>query len=105
MSSERIISADSHVTIRDEAVIGHLASKHHKAYEKAKAEAMARMMKKAKPKKPGANTELPVGGSDKPWEAAGRAGEFDPIERLKDMDIDGVEAEVLYTRRYEVRYF
>jgi len=29
--------------------------------------------------------------------AAGRLGEWDPVERLKDMDIDGVDAEVLYT--------
>jgi predicted TIM-barrel fold metal-dependent hydrolase len=97
MSNERIISADSHVTIRDEAVIGHLASKYHESYEKARAEAMAAMLKKAKPKRPGADTELPVASADRPWEAAGRPGEFDPVERLKDMDIDGVEAEVLYT--------
>ena len=31
-----------------------------------------------------------------PWPAAGRAGEYDAAERLKDMDIDGVEAEILY---------
>jgi predicted TIM-barrel fold metal-dependent hydrolase len=97
MPKERIISADSHVAIRDEAVIGHLASKHHEAYQQARAEAMARTAKKAKPRKPGPNAGLPVGGADRPWDAAGRPGEYDPIERLKDMDLDGVEAEVLYT--------
>ncbi len=35
-------------------------------------------------------------GEGAPWPAAGRAGEHDPAERLNDMDIDGVEAEILY---------
>ncbi len=34
--------------------------------------------------------------TEKPWEAAGRPGAYDPHERLKDMDIDQVDAEVLY---------
>lgn len=90
---ERIISADSHVSIRDEAVLGHLDTKHHEAYQQARAEQMAIRAKKAKPKA----TQLPVGQVNAPWKAAGRPGEHDPSERLKDMDIDGVEAEVLYT--------
>ena len=98
LPKERLISADSHVAIRDEAVLGHLASKYHQAYLDGKAESMARMAKKAKPKLASAEaTPIPVSGNDRPWEAAGRAGEYDPVERLKDMDIDHVEAEVLYT--------
>jgi predicted TIM-barrel fold metal-dependent hydrolase len=34
--------------------------------------------------------------TEKPWEAAGRPGAYDPHERLADMDIDRVDAEVLY---------
>ncbi len=45
MPKERIISADSHVTIRDEAVLGHLAKKHQVAYGSARAVAAARMAK------------------------------------------------------------
>ena len=102
MARERILSADSHVAIREEAVLAHLASKYHDAYREARAEAGARMAKKAKPRpgadgKPREGSGLPVQGADRPWEAAGRAGEYDPHERLKDMDLDGVEAEVLYS--------
>ena len=94
MAKERIISADSHVGIRDDAVLTHLPSKHHDDYKQARMEYIQRLMARAKRK--GSN-ELPIGSQDKPWEAANRPGEFDPIERLKDMDTDGVEAEVLYS--------
>ena len=43
-----------------------------------------------------ATAPMPNMGAGAPWEAAGREGEHDPIERLKDMDTDGVDAEVLY---------
>lgn len=92
MAQERIISADSHVAITDEAVLGHLASKHHDDYRRCRAEQAARMAKRAK--KRAAETKAPTERAT--WTAAGRPGEFDPVERLKDMDIDGVEAEVLY---------
>ena len=35
--------------------------------------------------------------TEQPWEAAGRPGAHDPHERLEDMDIDKVDAEVLYS--------
>lgn len=98
MGSERIISADSHARIEDAAVRGHLASRYHEDYGRARAAATAQVAAKARPRKdPGEAPRLPIDGSDRPWEAAGRSGEHDPVERLKDMDIDGVEAEVLYT--------
>jgi predicted TIM-barrel fold metal-dependent hydrolase len=28
----------------------------------------------------------------------GRAGQFDPLERMKDMDLDGIDVEILYTQ-------
>ena len=31
------------------------------------------------------------------WQAAGRKGAWDPQERLKDMDVDKVDVEILYT--------
>ena len=98
MPKERIISADSHARIGDDAVLEHLASRHHEAYRSARTAAMAQVAKKARPRVDAKqDAGLPIGGANQPWEAAGRAGEHDPIERLKDMDIDGVEAEVLYT--------
>jgi predicted TIM-barrel fold metal-dependent hydrolase len=95
MTKERIISADSHVTIADSAVLGHLEKRYHEAYGKARMEYFARMMQRAKRKD--GEGELPIMSGERPWEAAGRPGERDPHERLKDMDIDRVEAEVLYS--------
>jgi len=101
MAKERICSADSHVRISDEAVLSHLPDKYHEDYKRARLEYMARVAKKAK-RKPVAGEEKSAEESTaiwkkQPWEAAGRSGEYDPVERLKDMDIDGVESEVLYT--------
>ncbi|MFQ5512863.1 MAG: amidohydrolase family protein [Myxococcota bacterium] len=98
MAKERILSADSHVRILDDAVLGHLASRHHEAYKQARLEYIARMIKKAKRKPGSGEAQSPEEiWRQQPWEAANRKGEYDPAERIKDMDIDGVEAEVLYT--------
>ena len=43
MARERIISADSHVAIRDEAVLAHLPGKHHEEYRRCRAEAAAQL--------------------------------------------------------------
>jgi len=95
MANERIISADSHVGIRDDAVLAHLPAQHREGYQQARMAHAQRLLARARKK--GAGGELPIASADKPWAAAGRPGEFDPIERLKDMDTDGVEAEVLYS--------
>ncbi len=94
MARERIVSADSHVLIKDEAVLGQLASKYHEVYKAARLAFMKKMAARMK-KKPGAASMMP--SQDQPWSAAGRPGEFDSAARLEDMDIDGVDAEVLYT--------
>lgn len=96
MARERIISADSHVSIRDEAMLAHLPRKHHEDFKQARAAFMAEMAKRMKPKRPPAEGAAAPSG-EKPWEAAGRRGEWDPVARLEDMDTDRVEAEVLYT--------
>jgi len=96
MAKERILSADSHVAIRDDAVLRQLPEKYHAAYQAARMQYIQRMLAKAK-RKDGAESALPIAQAEKPWEAANRPGEFDPVERLKDMDTDGVEAEVLYS--------
>jgi predicted TIM-barrel fold metal-dependent hydrolase len=97
MASERILSADSHVAIRDDAVLRHLPQKYHDAYGQARMAYIQRLMARAKPKPGEEGGGLPIGSQERPWEAAGRPGEHDPVERLKDMDTDGVEAEVLYS--------
>lgn len=93
MPPERIISADSHVAIRDASVLEHLEKRHHEAYQQARMEYLRRLMARAKAK----DGALPIQSAERPWEAAGRPGEHDAAERLKDMDIDGVQAEVLYS--------
>jgi predicted TIM-barrel fold metal-dependent hydrolase len=100
MRFERIISADSHLGLRDEDVLAHLPRKFHDGYREAKAAYLARLG--ARPVRQD-DRQDPSSGADAPsreerrHEAQGRAGEFDPYERLKDMDIDGVSAEVLYS--------
>ena len=85
MRKEQIISADSHFAIKDDMLFRHLAERYRQpildireAEEKAASARGRRLYDDAK------------------WPAFGRAGEWDPHERLKDMDTDQVGAEVLY---------
>jgi predicted TIM-barrel fold metal-dependent hydrolase len=106
----RIISADSHVTIPNELVHAHLPEKlKGKVAEAEKAYAAAMLaakpqkaaqaeLKKEREASGASNMATPNMGAGAPWPAAGRPGESNAIERLKDMDIDGVEAEVLYSQ-------
>jgi predicted TIM-barrel fold metal-dependent hydrolase len=101
----RIISADSHVDIQEERVLANLPAKYHDAFRESRLRMLQKMMeqKPHKRRKQAADQreETPVTPgltpSERPWEAAGRAGAHDPMERLQDMDVDRVEAEILYT--------
>src|SRR5271168_96709 len=99
----RIISADSHVTIPKESVYAQLPAKLREKVEAAETAYAAQMLeakpqkaKQAELKEQRQPTGMPNMGKGAPWPAGGRAGEHDAGERLKDMDIDGVEAEILY---------
>ena len=96
----RIISADSHVSIPKEQVYAHLPAKLRDTVREAEAAYAAQQLaakpQKAKQAEAIAMANLPNMGKGAPWPAAGRPGESDPVERLKDMDVDGVEAEILY---------
>jgi predicted TIM-barrel fold metal-dependent hydrolase len=99
----RIISADSHVTLPKEQVYAQLPSRLREKVEAAEAAYAAQMLaakpqkaKQAELKEGRAPTGMPNMGTGAPWPAAGRAGEHDAAARLDDMDIDGVEAEILY---------
>src|SRR5438094_628503 len=100
--AERIISADSHVDISRERVLAHLPRQYHEAYQQS-GMALMRKMAEGKPQKQLKNKKGPAQENttgpmptEQPWEAAGRPGAHDPHERIKDMDIDKVDAEVLY---------
>jgi predicted TIM-barrel fold metal-dependent hydrolase len=89
MTTERLISSDSHVQTTHDAVKRHLASKFHDEYDavvNAEQRAIAEKFGKERMAMARMFTH----------EAWGRPGHHDPNERLKDMDRDGVDAEVLY---------
>jgi predicted TIM-barrel fold metal-dependent hydrolase len=99
----RIISADSHVSIPKSLLRHHMTDDLWEKVEEAEAAYIAKVMR-SKPQKAAhaemkaerESTGIPDMRKGARWPSAGRAGEYDPAERLKDMDIDGVEAEILY---------
>jgi len=85
---QRLISADSHVTITDDALFKHLPDKFRPELDEVVARAQAAM----------AAMNIPNNREGRNWPAQGRPGDADQAERLKDQDVDGVEAEVLYVQ-------
>ena len=98
--TERLISADSHVKVAHEQIKANLATKYHEAYDDAVAAFGARMAR-------GVGAANAAGAAMKAADknsAFNEPGYWDPVERLKDMDLDGVEAEVLYSEVSAFRY-
>ena len=81
--ARRIISADSHMLIREQDFLAHLPEVHHDVWRQTL-------------RWPPAAQDPPPANPAEALSAAGRPGERDAAERLKDMDFDGVDAEVLY---------
>lgn len=98
LTDERIVSADSHVTVTHDAVKSHLATKFHDGYDAA----VAQMGGGGVATKAGMN-KMPFDLS-KVNNALGRPGTYDAKERLIDMDADGVDVEVLYCEFSAFRY-
>jgi predicted TIM-barrel fold metal-dependent hydrolase len=96
--SERLISADSHVSVSHDQIKAHLASKWHPAYDEAQQAFAARMSAMGAGR---ANTEAM---RNNPHAAFTRPGYRDGTERVKDMDIDGVDTEVVYSEVSAFRY-
>src|SRR3954453_24170050 len=96
---ERLISADSHVKITHDQIKAHLAAKHHPAYDTA-AHAYDNRMSQGTGKANQAGATMTTATNA----AFTRDGYWDPVERLKDMDTDGVEAEVLYSEVSAFRF-
>ncbi|GMU79482.1 MAG: amidohydrolase [Acidimicrobiia bacterium] len=97
MNPRRVVSVDSHVSVSHEAIKGRLQSGLHDAYDAAVAShdrAMAEL-----------RGGQAFGMEIFRHEAATRAGYRDPYERLRDMDVDGVEAEILYSELSAFRFF
>jgi predicted TIM-barrel fold metal-dependent hydrolase len=87
-STQRLISADSHVTITDEAFLANVPKKHLAAAQAVIDQAQAAA----------ANSPMPNNRAHRHWPAQNRPGDADQAARLEDQDTDGVEAEVLYSQ-------
>jgi predicted TIM-barrel fold metal-dependent hydrolase len=85
---QRLISADSHVTITDEAFLAHVPTKYLDAANEVIEAAQARA----------AGSGMPNNRQGRNWPAQGRPGDADQQARIQDQDIDQVEAEVLYSQ-------
>jgi len=105
-SDERLISADSHVAITHDQVRAHLARAFHPDYDEAVAAFTQRMARGTAAanqagktmKRSDNNAHIGANAVFK------RPGYGDPGERLTDMDLDGVEVEVLYSEVSAFRY-
>lgn len=95
---ERLISADSHVKMTHEQVRAHLDPGLRAAYDAAAGAYEARMDR-------GAGAANRAGAQMAVANAAfTRPSYWDPVERLRDMDADGVDVEVLYSEVSAFRY-
>ena len=97
MTTSRIISADSHVSVQHDDVKAHLATRLHDEYDAALMQAYREML--------GGNAaKANQGGNEIKHASWNRPGYSDPHERLRDMDVDGVDTEVLYCEVSAYRY-
>jgi predicted TIM-barrel fold metal-dependent hydrolase len=98
MAAELLISADSHVNVHHRDVKNHLNPKFHDGYDAGVAELRQLIS--------GGNAEDQQARRDKAKKNAafGGPGHFEPEARIKDMDLDGVQAEVMYCEVSAYRY-
>jgi predicted TIM-barrel fold metal-dependent hydrolase len=87
-TKQRLISADSHVTITMEAFLEHLPKRFAPDVEDIVAQARAAQ----------AALNMPNNRAHRDWPAQNRPGDHVQEDRVKDQDMDGVEAEVLYSQ-------
>lgn len=99
------MSADSHVKISHHQVKAHLPARLHRAYDAA-AGAYEQRMSRGTGQANRAGAAGPTGGQGIAARNSvfGRPGYADPVERLADMDADGVAVEVLYSEVSAFRY-
>lgn len=92
-----VISADDHVQVSHDQVKRRLPSDLHAAYDDAVAAVGAEIMMHS-------GGKLMLLDSWR-YEALGRPGYSNPVERLADMDRDGIAAQVLYSELSGFRFF
>jgi predicted TIM-barrel fold metal-dependent hydrolase len=99
MAPERLISADSHVSLTQAKIKEHMPQRIHDEYDTALATLVANQRRTM-----GAGAANTASMQSRKYPSAGRAGYTDPQERLKDMDTDGVDVEILYCEVSGFRY-
>ncbi|MDE3204771.1 MAG: amidohydrolase family protein [Acidobacteriota bacterium] len=110
--AQRLISADDHVDVTHDKVKGYLASRHHADYDDAVAafgQARAASMSSDSNQRWRRQQGLDVDPAAAPMmqrrhPANGRPGHTDPVERLRDMDADGVDVSSSYCEVSAFRY-
>jgi predicted TIM-barrel fold metal-dependent hydrolase len=111
-SLERLISSDDHVDLDHESIKKNLESKFHDDYDEAVAtfrqSVMGLVSSDANQRwrqQQGLEPDSSGGiGGNRNHAASGRLGHTDPEERLKDMDLDGIDASVTYSEVSAFRY-
>lgn len=98
-TGERIISADSHVSISQDQIKAELDPKHHAEYDRAQQEFATRVAANMNAAR--VNTDAMTRN---PHAAFTRPGYSDGVERLLDMTADGVDVEVIYSEVSSFRY-
>jgi predicted TIM-barrel fold metal-dependent hydrolase len=98
-TGERIISADSHVSISQDQIKSHLDPKHHAEYDRAQQAFAARVAANMNAAR--VNTEAM---KSNPHAAFSRPGYSSGPDRLLDMTADGVDIEVIYSEVSAFRY-
>jgi predicted TIM-barrel fold metal-dependent hydrolase len=103
--AEHLISADSHVKMSHEQVKQHLPQRCHDAYDNAAGAYEARMSRGTGAANRAGATQPATGQAIAAQNAVfTRPSYWDPVERLRDMDTDGVDVEVLYSEVSAFRY-
>jgi predicted TIM-barrel fold metal-dependent hydrolase len=104
---ELLISSDSHVQVSHDAIKERLATAHHERYDAAVLGFMERMMKGAAAANQAWTTERQRKESANPKRFANnsRPGYHDGPARLADMDLDGVQTEVVFSEVSFFRYW
>jgi predicted TIM-barrel fold metal-dependent hydrolase len=108
--SLRLISADDHVDVSHDHVKTFLAARFHGDYDTAVAEfgaVMRRAVSNETNQRWREQQGLSAGDADmarRRHEANGRLGHSNAAERLKDMDVDGIEASSTYCETSAFRY-
>ncbi len=109
---QRLISADDHMDLPQDRVKAFLQSRHHASYDAAVAQVEAELRgrnnvevnRRWREQQSFPASEGKSFGGNERHLAFGRSGHTDPVERLKDMDADGVDVSSSYCEVSAFRY-